>query len=110
VDDDGRRAVHDNFNFEGGGKMKLVNISKPEQVIEAGKSVGLFPLFTRQAMADRWGVSIQVLGNWAKRHGDFPAPINGLLASDPRGGFGGLYPANEVERYENVRGLNKGAK
>lgn len=91
----------------------LTRHMEPDEIITAGKDAELFPLFTKKDMADRWGESIQVIGNWAKRHTDFPKPVTGILAGDPAAGkgggavAGGLYPAYEVYRYEKTRGLAK---
>lgn len=60
-----------------------------------------FPLYTKQALATRWGVDRQTIQNWSVRHNDFCQPIDGIVA-----GMGSYYPAYEVERYEKVRGLN----
>lgn len=62
----------------------------------------VFPLYTKQALVERWGVSRQTVDSWAARHTDFPKPIEGLVM-----GGGPYYPLYEVERYEKTRGLNK---
>lgn len=59
-----------------------------------------FPLFTKQALAARWGVDRQTVQNWSARHNDFCKPVEGLVV-----GAGSYYPLYEVERYEQLRGL-----
>lgn len=59
-----------------------------------------FPLYTKQALADRWGVNRQGVNNWATRHNDFCKPVEGLVI-----GGGSYYPLYEVERYEKLKGL-----
>lgn len=59
-----------------------------------------FPLFTKQALAERWGVDRQTVQNWSKRHIDFCEPVEGLVV-----GAGSYYPLYEVVEYEIRRGL-----
>lgn len=77
--------------------------NKQKEFIELGLRTGIFPLHTKQDLADRWGVTIQVVNNWAARHNDFPVPLTeNVINGRP------LYPLCEVERYERVRGLENG--
>lgn len=62
----------------------------------------LFPLFTKKALTQRWGVSYAVLCNWESRHIDFPAKITGIIVGEA---VGGMYPAREVFQYETERNL-----
>lgn len=65
----------------------------------------VFPLLTQQAMAERWGVSKQVVANWAQRRDDFPKELEGLIvktAKTPK-----VYAYEDVVRYEHKRGLAK---
>jgi hypothetical protein len=60
----------------------------------------VFPLFTKQGLADRWKTTRQNVNNWEGRHMDFCKPIDGFV-----NGGGKYYPLFEVERYEKARGL-----
>lgn len=98
------------FSMDKEGNLK--RYMEPDQVIAAGYDCELFPLYTKKDMADRWGVSVALVGAWSKRHTDFPKPVTGILANDPVGtgkgggaGVGGVYSAGEVKRYEQTRGL-----
>lgn len=57
-------------------------------------------LFTKVDLADRWGVSRQVVNNWSNRREDFPAPLqyvsNNTIA---------LYTYTSIKLYEEKRGL-----
>jgi hypothetical protein len=101
-------AIRYNVDNEGNVTRRI----EPEEILAAGASVGLFPLYTKKDMAERWGESIQVVNNWSNRHEDFPKALSGILAKEPQGkrmgggaGVGGLYPFYEIERYEQARGL-----
>jgi hypothetical protein len=67
--------------------------------VETVKKV--FPLYTKQSLAIRWGVDRQTVQNWSVRHTDFCQPIEGIVE-----GGGSYYPAYEVEKYEQIRRLN----
>lgn len=75
---------------------------EPTKLIELNYEARIFPLFTRQDLAARWGVSVQVVNNWSRRRTDFPKEIKGAaLGSRPVC----FYPLYEVERYERQRGV-----
>lgn len=65
----------------------------------------LFPLQTIQSMAERWGVTRQMVNNWSERHDDFPTPLKGLITETAK--TPNVYPLNEVEEYEKARGIIK---
>lgn len=79
-----------------------------EQILNALKGYEhkrVFPLLTQQAMAERWGVSKQVVANWAQRREDFPKELEGLIvktAKTPK-----VYAYADVIKYEHNRGLGK---
>jgi hypothetical protein len=92
--------------------LNITRRMEPEEIVAAGVASGLFPLYTKKDLAERWGESIQVVNNWSNRHKDFPKALSGILAKEPEGkrmgggaGVGGLYPLYEVERYEQARGM-----
>ncbi|AHJ88624.1 hypothetical protein GBK2_26 [Geobacillus phage GBK2] len=71
-----------------------------EDLLKMGREMGILPLYTKKALAERWGVSKQVVQNWSMRDENFCKPIEGLVI-----GKGPYYPLCEVERYEKERGL-----
>jgi hypothetical protein len=73
-----------------------------KNLLEGLEGKKVFPLFTKQGLAARWGVDRQTVQNWSTRHTDFCKPINGVIV-----GAGSYYPFYEVERYETLRGLGK---
>lgn len=72
----------------------------PDQLVGLAEANRIFPLFTKQDMASRWGVSVQVITNWSRRHDDFPQEMTGVFQDDKAG----IFPISEVERYEQARG------
>lgn len=80
-------------------KMVLDNM-KPADLAEIGRANGILPLFTQQALAERWGVKRAAVQNRRARHADFPKPVNGFVEGNRP-----VYPMNEVRRYEQARGL-----
>lgn len=55
-------------------------------------------LYTMRDLADRWGVSRQLVNNWRVRHDDFPAPIQNVS-----GGTIGLWTEKQITKYEKGR-------
>lgn len=75
-------------------------MKKLEELEEQGIAAGVFPFYTNQALAQRWGVERRVVNNWSKRHVDFCKPVLGLIK-----GGGPYYPLHEIIRYEKKRGF-----
>jgi hypothetical protein len=71
-------------------------------LVSIGHSNNVFPLFSKQDLANRWSVTRYVVGMWALRHDDFPKPVEGITLT-----AGPLYPLYEVKRYEKARKLNE---
>lgn len=72
-----------------------------EEIEEQGIAAGVFPFYTTQALAERWGLKDRrLVNNWSKRHEDFPKPVQGLIK-----GGGPYYPLYEIVRYEEKRGM-----
>lgn len=75
-----------------------------DQVILVGvemlNQVNFFPLFTKQELANRWGVSRQVVQKRCNSHTNFCKPVTGFIK-----GSGSYYPLYEVERYEKEQGI-----
>jgi hypothetical protein len=76
------------------------NAFKASVAVNELKKTDFFPFYTKQALAERWGVSRQVVNDRYKRHDDFPKPVEGLIK-----GGGPYYPLYEIMRYEALRGL-----
>lgn len=59
--------------------------------------------FSKADLGRRWNVKPQAVNNWEKRHSDFPPVIfrlgNGMIP---------VYEIEDVKKYEQARGLNKG--
>ena len=79
-------------------KNKFFDILKHN---DAGYELENYPLYSKTELAKRWGVSRQVVNNWAARHTDFCKPIHGVVEGSTM-----YYPYFEVKRYEQTRGLN----
>ncbi len=75
-----------------------------EEIIEIGKNA-IFPLQTQMSLSKRWGVSRQMVANWAHRHDDFPKEIEGIIAKTSK--TPKVYAIADVEKYEKLRGLIK---
>jgi hypothetical protein len=71
-----------------------------QKIIDLGLEWNIFPLFTKNELSERWGVSRYVVGMWSQRHADFPNAIEGIVK-----GGGPYYPFYEVEQYEKARKL-----
>lgn len=72
-----------------------------DNLTELVKLKDSFPIYTKKALADRWGVDQQVIQNWSVRHDDFCKSVDGIVI-----GHAQYYPLKEVLRYEKERGLN----
>lgn len=59
----------------------------------------MWPLHTKTDLSKRWGVSVQRLNNWAKRHDDFPPRIEGIMSGETL-----VYGESDVKHYEKTRG------
>jgi hypothetical protein len=55
-------------------------------------------IFSQTDLAERWGVTRQVVKNWEFRHNDFPQPI-----ATVNGGKTKIYALDDVLRYESSR-------
>lgn len=80
-------------------------VIEPADFLKLGQANGIFPLFTKQDLAERWGKSIQLINNWGRRHSDFPEKFSGILIQDQGEHTRGFYPAYAVYKYEKTRGL-----
>jgi hypothetical protein len=74
--------------------------AKTHNAILSLNETDFFPFYTKQALAERWGVSRQVVNDRNRRHDDFPKPVEGLIK-----GGGPYYPLYEIMRYEAARGV-----
>lgn len=55
-------------------------------------------LYTMRDLADRWGVSRQLVNNWRERHIDFPAPLQYVS-----GGSIPIFTETSIKKYESER-------
>lgn len=65
----------------------------------------VFPLQTNGSLSKRWGVSRQVVQNWAKRDTEFPPAVTGLVEGGKH--VNDIYPYYRIEEYEKRKGIVK---
>lgn len=76
-------------------------VIEPSVFVELGKTNSIFPLFSMQDMAKRWGKSIQTVKNWEDRYEDvFPNKLPGVCED---GKSRPVYPLYEVLRFESEK-------
>jgi hypothetical protein len=73
-----------------------VNQKHLEELIAVGEHDRIFPLFTREDLAQRWGKKRTTVHELSKTRPDFPKPIIGIFKSEVKP----YYPLFEVERFE----------
>lgn len=59
-----------------------------------------YPLQTIQSLADRWGVTRQLVNFWRTTHADFPTPQEGMITPTAKTPL--LFSIKEVEQYEKA--------
>lgn len=73
--------------------------------VEINTRQKILPFQTIQSMAERWGISRQLVYRWSTEYNDFPKALGGVIeqtSKTPK-----VYPFYAVEKYEKLKGLGK---